>query len=888
MFTTIPVYALVAFAALSDSASARIHGGSALFGKIRSHDRLVEERKLPITATITRTVEATSTYTVWVQETVTASASVSAFTLNSTATATGDSLSVNATATVNAGSIYSTIPSSSQAADVNATQSSFDTASVTSTASLSDVIIPTSASTGVTSYYISSVESVSSVPTSSDFDYNSTVSESSYTATATQTVDLGSEGLVLPTGSASLGYNSTATTESITATALASTFSATESASVVTESTASESSLASVPTSVYSSEIASATDSLSSSTASSSANSTEGVASSIPSASANSSSSNFSSQNTSDAASTGWTSTAAIPQASSTATSMESVSPSSATASSTGWWSSWWSASSTDTATATSTGISSSIASSTVPTSAASVTQSASTIVSEGSVASATVEGSDSAIESTASAFVTDSASSSSSTATASAWWSSWLSASSTQASATVSSSIPSAIASSISESVSAISTDASSIESATSTIVQSASASASTTVTAVTTSASTSSSAATASATTGSSGLSTAQLNTRVTLGYYPDWSVWTYPVSDINWDKLDIVDFAFAIPNSAFGLEFTQYNSEETLTSLVAAGHAAGKRVRLSIGGWTGSVYFSSAVSSAANRQTFAKNIAAVYSTYDLDGIDIDWEYPGLAGAGDNGVSTSDSANFLLFLQVLRSALPSDAFISAATQVWPFADASGLPMSDVSGFAKVLDWITVMNYDIWGSSSTPGPNAPLSDACGTSTQPLANAYAAVSSWTTAGMPANQILLGIAAYGYLQMSTATSLVTRRRRSLEHRAATVTVTNADGGTTDGQVNFASLISQGALVLDSTGAYVGGGGFTREWDSCSSTPWLKSTASGQVVTYDDPQSISLKAQFARQSGLRGTNMWELTGDMSAWSLMSAARSGLGLD
>lgn len=52
--------------------------------------------------------------------------------------------------------------------------------------------------------------------------------------------------------------------------------------------------------------------------------------------------------------------------------------------------------------------------------------------------------------------------------------------------------------------------------------------------------------------------------------------------------------------------------------------------------------------------------------------------------------------------------------------------------------------------------ASSTPGPNAPLSDGCGNSTQPLANAYAAVASWTSAGMPANQITLGVPAWVFL------------------------------------------------------------------------------------------------------------------------------------
>jgi len=48
--------------------------------------------------------------------------------------------------------------------------------------------------------------------------------------------------------------------------------------------------------------------------------------------------------------------------------------------------------------------------------------------------------------------------------------------------------------------------------------------------------------------------------------------------------------------------------------------------------------------------------------------------------------------------------------------------------------------------------ASSTPGANAPLLDGCSNSSQPLANAYAAISSWTSAGMPANQITLGVPA----------------------------------------------------------------------------------------------------------------------------------------
>lgn len=313
---------------------------------------------------------------------------------------------------------------------------------------------------------------------------------------------------------------------------------------------------------------------------------------------------------------------------------------------------------------------------------------------------------------------------------------------------------------------------------------------------------------------------------------GYYPDWSGWYLAPESVDWSKYDVIDFAFALPTAEFGLEFTQDDSSDLLTRLVQTGRAAGKRVQLSIGGWTGSQYFSTICSSESNRQTFISNIMQAVNAYNLDGIDIDWEYPGTAGQAGNAVSPDDSDNFLSFLTELRAALPTGALLSATTQVWPFADANGNPMSDVSAFASVIDWILIMNYDVWGSSSTPGANAPLSDGCYNSSQPLANAYAAVSSWTTAGMPANQITLGVPAYGYLQMSTANGL--KDRRSLKSPPGRntardyVTVYNDNGGSADGQIMFESLISQGALAVDGSGSYVGAGDFTREWDACSST------------------------------------------------------------
>lgn len=124
--------------------------------------------------------------------------------------------------------------------------------------------------------------------------------------------------------------------------------------------------------------------------------------------------------------------------------------------------------------------------------------------------------------------------------------------------------------------------------------------------------------------------------------------------------------------------------------------------------------------------------------------------WEYPGKQGLGCNIVSSKDVPNFLLFLQELRkNAVGSKLILTAATSISPYA-------SDVSGFAKVLDFIAIMNYDIWGSwSPKVGPNAPLADSCAGSGNQAGSGTGAVQAWSNAGMPASQIVLGVPSYGH-------------------------------------------------------------------------------------------------------------------------------------
>ncbi|KAF8198658.1 glycoside hydrolase superfamily [Pholiota molesta] len=224
------------------------------------------------------------------------------------------------------------------------------------------------------------------------------------------------------------------------------------------------------------------------------------------------------------------------------------------------------------------------------------------------------------------------------------------------------------------------------------------------------------------------------------VASGWYAGWLGAELPPSQISWTKYSSVTFAFATTTPDPSTIALDAQSAALLPTFVSAAHDNGVDALLSIGGWTGSIYYSTAVATADNRTAFVKAVIDLVNQYSLDGIDFDWEYPNHQGIGCNTISDNDSANFLSFLQELRQD-PTGAqlTLTAAVGLTPFAGPGGTPMADVSAFAAVLNHIAIMNYDVWGSWS---PDA-------------GSATSALKAWTNAKFPASQIALGIPAYGH-------------------------------------------------------------------------------------------------------------------------------------
>ncbi|KAJ7821146.1 glycoside hydrolase family 18 protein [Mycena olivaceomarginata] len=357
------------------------------------------------------------------------------------------------------------------------------------------------------------------------------------------------------------------------------------------------------------------------------------------------------------------------------------------------------------------------------------------------------------------------------------------------------------------------------------------------------------------------------------------------SFPPESLDYSKFDILNFAFAA----------------ILKRLVSSARSSGKgtKIVLSVGGWGGSTFFHQVASTAANRATFVSALSSAVSTFGLDGndqsVNCSQEYPNDPGAG-NAFGPADAANLLLILTSLRSALGPSALDGS----------NGSPLTDMSAYAAQMTYANLMNYDIFGDwSPAPGPNAPLGNLCGTSSQPQYTAEAAFSQWTAAKFPASKLLLGLPLYGYVLNSTKTVLSadftspdTIPRTAIDKAQSRCRAGPSVAGTRDPlisprpspksdrvQIPFSSIVSSGALVKQADGTYGEGGGFTMGWDDCSDTPFLFNISQKTVVSYDDTYSLSDKAAFAKSKGMAGCFTWSLDQDDGV-TLQNVIRTALG--
>jgi chitinase len=338
-----------------------------------------------------------------------------------------------------------------------------------------------------------------------------------------------------------------------------------------------------------------------------------------------------------------------------------------------------------------------------------------------------------------------------------------------------------------------------------------------------------------------------------------FPQESVVTPGSIDVA--HLTRINYAFA--NIKDGRMIDGFDHEaRNLAALVALKQQNPRlQVLVSVGGWEWSNNFSDMTLTPASRSTFIDSVMAYLTRYHLDGLDIDWEYPGIAGA-TNHFRPEDGAHFAALLSALRARFNAQQQTTHHRLYLSIAAGSSddyiahTPLGEV---ARSLDTVNLMAYDYYEPSDDKitGNHAPLH------TDPrdpkAASAEASVLAFEKAGVPASKLVLGVPFYG-------------------HVWGNVPATNH------------GLFQPGRSI---PGAYAGysaitttmlGHGYTRYWDASADVPYLYSPSKHIFVSYEDPESLRLKCRFVLAHHLGGIMFWDYNGDPSG-TLLRAVYDGL---
>jgi len=271
---------------------------------------------------------------------------------------------------------------------------------------------------------------------------------------------------------------------------------------------------------------------------------------------------------------------------------------------------------------------------------------------------------------------------------------------------------------------------------------------------------------------------------------------------------------------------------------------------KVLVSIGGWTWSKGFSDAALNAESRDKFAKSCARFVKEYNLDGIDLDWEYPNQSGAG-NTHRPDDVHNFTLMLKAVRQELDLLADEQGENKHYLLTIATGADQiyvdnTELGELDKYLDFLNIMTYDFYnGWHKVNGHHSNLYPSAKPELD-MNSVVNAIDLHVKAGFPANKINLGIPFYGRIWNG-------------------VEVTGDDI-----LFNKAETVGMGIDYIDFC-QNINANGYTRYWDDQAKAPYLWNAEEKTFISYEDEESIALKVEYLKKRGLGGAMFWEYSAD-----------------
>jgi chitinase len=336
------------------------------------------------------------------------------------------------------------------------------------------------------------------------------------------------------------------------------------------------------------------------------------------------------------------------------------------------------------------------------------------------------------------------------------------------------------------------------------------------------------------------------------------------------LNLDKLTHIIFSFTevIGNE---MKFRDDSTAFLLEKLLAEKkHYHNLKVMVACGGWAGSGGFSEMSRTPETRKKFVSSVGKFIRKYRLDGLDIDWEYPGLPGIG-NPYVPEDKENFTALMKELRDELNSiskELVLTFAAAGWQ----NYFYHIELDKVMPSVNYMNIMTYDMAGgedpytSHHTNLGMVRMEDLAGTpafekiveegdSTKPF-SAEKIISWCIKQGVNPSQIVIGAAFYG-----KGWEGVPPQNNGLYQLAK---------GPWRERNGYSTIREKREDK----------NGFARHWDPVAKAPFLYNATDSIFVSYEDTVSIRLKTEYVINRGLGGIMFWSLNSDAPEEGLVEA--------
>jgi chitinase len=274
---------------------------------------------------------------------------------------------------------------------------------------------------------------------------------------------------------------------------------------------------------------------------------------------------------------------------------------------------------------------------------------------------------------------------------------------------------------------------------------------------------------------------------------------------------------------------------------------------KVLVSLGGWGGCETCSPVFSTRQGRSAFARSVDRAIRHFGADGIDLDWEYPTIAGYPGHPFAPGDKATFTSLLQQLRNTLGTRRVISFAAGGFQHYLENAV---DWKAAMKYVDYVNLMTYDfVSGAATTTGHHTALYS---TASQKESTDNC-VKALVRKGVSPKKLIIGAAFY-----ARTWNGVSAANKGLYQ-----------SGTFKDYIGYNEFSQR--LAKDS--------GYVFYWDTIAHAPYAYNEANQTFATFDDKQSLRLKTEYVLANDLGGIMFWQLGHDTAADGLLNQINTTL---